>query len=338
MTNRSRGAIISVAVLVGMSCGCGGARESSAKLPVRLVMSSQVYAQMPVILAPALGYYDDESLDVQIENIQSNTKAVHALVGGSADVSTGSLGQVLSVASEGHDVKAFTTILLGSQAVLVVGPDSATKVRSVQDLRGAIVGVAAYGGPSQQTANWILSRHGLSPSDVTIVPIGTMATAVAAVEHSKVAAAFMNEVEYLMLQKRGVNVHLLVDLRGRENTKRIYGMEEYPTTVLMAKERWLREHSETARRLARAINRTMQWMHQQSPATVLDKIPARYRGDRDIDLAAVSTVLPMFSKTGITPAEGVEAVKRVLSISVESLRTGSLDLSKTYTNEFVAGR
>jgi len=106
----------------------------------------------------------------------------------------------------------------------------------------------------------------------------------------------------------------------------------------MAKERWLREHSETARRLARAINRTMQWMHQQSPATVLDKIPARYRGDRDIDLAAVSTVLPMFSKTGITPAEGVEAVKRVLSISVESVRAGNLDLSKTYTNEFVAGR
>ena len=165
-----------------------------------------------------------------------------------------------------------------------------------------------------------------------------MVTAVAAVEHSKVAAAFLNEVEYLMLQKRGVNVHVLVDLRGRENTKRIYGAEEYPTAVLMAKERWLREHSETARRLARAINRTMQWMHQQSPATVLDKIPARYRGDRDIDLAAVSTVLPMFSKTGITPAEGVEAVKRVLSISVESLRTGNLDLSKTYTNEFVAGR
>src|SRR5678815_1079016 len=126
---------------------------------------------------------------------------------------------------------------------------------------------------------------------MTIVSIGTMATAVAAVEHSKVAAAFMNEVEYLMLQKRGVNVHVLVDLRGRENTKRIYGVEEYPTSVLMAKERWLREHSDTARRLARAINRTMQWMHQQSPATVLDKIPAQYRGDRDIDLAAVSTVL-----------------------------------------------
>jgi NitT/TauT family transport system substrate-binding protein len=228
-------------------------------------------------------------------------------------------------------------MLLGAQNVLVVGPDSAKKVRSVQDLRGAIVGVAAYGGPSQHTANWILSRHGLSPSDVTIVPIGTMATAVAAVEHSKVAAAFMNEVEYLMLQKRGVNVHVLVDLRGRENSKRIHGMED-PTTVLMAKERWLREHSETARSdlLARSTGRCSGCTSgRQRPCST------RYPHDIAVTGTSISQRYRLFcpcSRKTITPAEGVEAVKRVLSISVESLRTGNLDLSKTYTNEFVAGR
>jgi NitT/TauT family transport system substrate-binding protein len=148
-------------------------------------MSSNIFGAMPVILAPALGYYDDEGLDIQIENIQSNTKAVHALVGGSADVSTGTLGQVLSVASEGRDVKAFINMLVGTQIVMVTGPDTSAKIRSVQDLRGTTVGVAGLGGPQNQSLNWILSRHGLSPSDVTIVGIGTLATAVAAVETAR---------------------------------------------------------------------------------------------------------------------------------------------------------
>jgi NitT/TauT family transport system substrate-binding protein len=183
--------------------------------------------------------------------------------------------------------------------------------------------------------NWLLTRNGLSPSDVTIVTIGTLATAVAAVEHDKVESAVLNEAEYLMLRKRGIDPPILVDLRGRENMKRVYGMEDYPNVVLMATGSWLRDHAEAARRLTRAINKTVQWMHQQSPANVVKALPARYRGDWDIDLAAISTVLPMYSTSGEMTAEGAEAVKRVVSVSIESVRGGNLDLSKTYTNEFL---
>src|SRR5581483_2361767 len=71
---RWRAVILLIASLASVSNGCG-ARNKSAKTPVHLVMSSQVYSQTPVILAQALGYFEAESLTVRIENIQSNSKA-----------------------------------------------------------------------------------------------------------------------------------------------------------------------------------------------------------------------------------------------------------------------
>jgi NitT/TauT family transport system substrate-binding protein len=298
-------------------------------------MSSQVYTLMPLILAQSLGYYDGEGLAVHIENIQSNTNAVHALVGGSADVSSGTLSQVLSLAAAGADFKAFATMMVQSQLVLVATPGWAKTITSVRDLRGAPVGAGGLGGPTNIALNWLLSQNGLTPSDVTVVNIGTLATAVAAVERRTVAAALLNDVEYLMLRKRGIDPQVLVDTRGRENTRRWFGVETYPGGVLIATGQWLRQNPDTARRLARAIRHTMQWMHRQSPAAIIDKFPAEYRGDREIDIEVASAFLPMFSDTGIMPREGAEAVRRVVSVSTPSIRSSTFDLSKTYTNQFV---
>jgi NitT/TauT family transport system substrate-binding protein len=158
------------------------------------------------------------------------------------------------------------------------------------------------------------------------------------VERGKADAAVLNEVEYLMLKKRGFDPVVMLDVRGPENARQIFGLETYPTAVLISTGRWLREHADVARRLARAVNRTVRWMKQQSPAAVVDKMPERYRSATDIDLAAVSTLLPMFSEDGKMSEQGAAAVKRVVSVSLESVRTGRFDLKQTYTNEFVSAR
>jgi len=327
-----------VLLIASFACvlnSCGVARNKSAKIPVRLAMSSQIYTQMPAILAQSLGYYDEEGLAVHIENMQSNTRAVHALIGGSADVSTGSFTQVLSLAAEGRDVKAFMTTVVQSNEVLVASRGWAKEIRTIRDLRGAPVGVGGLGGPSNMALNWILSQSGVPPSDVTLVNIGTLATAVAAVERRKVAAAILNDVEYVMLRKRGLDPVLLADVRGRENTKHWFGVEDYPISVLIATGQWLRTNPDTARRLARAMKRSLQWMHSQSPASVVDNFPPQYRGDREVDIEVTSALLPMYSDTGRMSRDGAEAIRRVTSVSAPALRSDTFDLSKTYTNDFV---
>jgi hypothetical protein len=48
--------------------------------------------------------------------------------------------------------------------------------------------------------------------------------------------------------------------------------------------------------------------------------------------------MPMFSPDGTMDLKGAEAVKTLLAGSMEKVRAADIDLSKTYTNEFIHGR
>ena len=45
--------------------------------------------------------------------------------------------------------------------------------------------------------------------------------------------------------------------------------------------------------------------------------------------------MPMFSPDGVMAADGAETVRTLLAGSMEKVRTAKIDVSKTYTNEFV---
>jgi len=46
----------------------------------------------------------------------------------------------------------------------------------------------------------------------------------------------------------------------------------------------------------------------------------------------------MFSPNGMMDADGPRAVRTLLSESMDKVRGATIDLSKTYTNEFINGR
>jgi hypothetical protein len=48
--------------------------------------------------------------------------------------------------------------------------------------------------------------------------------------------------------------------------------------------------------------------------------------------------MPMFSPDGAMDADGAEIAHTLLAGSMETVRTATIDVSKTYTNEFIRGR
>jgi NitT/TauT family transport system substrate-binding protein len=48
--------------------------------------------------------------------------------------------------------------------------------------------------------------------------------------------------------------------------------------------------------------------------------------------------MPMFSPDGMMAADGADAVRALLAGSMEKVRGATIDVAKTYTNEFVHGR
>jgi NitT/TauT family transport system substrate-binding protein len=234
---------------------------------------------------------------------------------------------------------AFVTVLRFPGMVILTSPQSASQVTRVDDLKGRIVGVSSAGSSSHMLLTYLLRRHGVAASAVSVTAIGTAATAVAAMEHGKVDAAVMADPSFTMVARRNPGIRVLADLRTAAGVKEAFGTDTYPSSVLYSKGEWLRGTRDVVERLARAITRTLSWMHTHTPQEIAEKMPKPFRGEGDaLYVDALTASMPMFSPDGVMTAEGAEAVRALLAGSLEKVRTATIDLSKTYTNEFIHER
>jgi NitT/TauT family transport system substrate-binding protein len=82
--------------------------------------------------------------------------------------------------------------------------------------------------------------------------------------------------------------------------------------------------------------RTLHWTREHSAEEVRARLPKFRTDDKDADLETLRDLTSSLSPDGRMPVGGAEAVYKVVSASYEQLRTAKIDLSQTYTNEFVA--
>ena len=305
---------------------------------VRLAVGGQnqmVY--LPTTLAQELGFYKEEGLDVELQDHAGGSKALQALIGGSADVVSGFYDHTIQMAAEGRSLVAFVNMIRFPGLVLVTAPQS--QVTRIEDLKGRVAGVTAAGSSSQMLLTYLLQRHSVPPDAVSITAIGSAATAIAAVEHGRVDAGMLADPALTILVRRTPGTRILADLRTSAGVREAVDADAYPASVLYAQHEWLRSHAETTRRLASAIVRTLQWMHTHTPREIADRTPKSFRGeDEALYVEAVKSSMAMFSPDGVMDAAGAAAVHKLLAQSMDKVRAAQIDLSKTYTNEWVRPR
>src|SRR6516164_7261260 len=61
---------------------------------------------IPIYLAAALGFFRDEGLNVALQDLASTSKAIEALLGGSADAVTGGYDATIQMGLEGRFIEA----------------------------------------------------------------------------------------------------------------------------------------------------------------------------------------------------------------------------------------
>jgi NitT/TauT family transport system substrate-binding protein len=294
---------------------------------------------LPTTLAQELGFYKEEGLDVELQDFQGGAKALQALVGGSADVVSGFYDHTIQMAAEGREFVAFVTMLRYPGLVLATSPQAAASINKIEDLKGRVAGVTTAGSSSQMFLTFLLTRHGVPVDSVSVTAIGSAATAIAAIEHGKIDAGWMADPSFTFVKERNPNVKVLADLRTGAGVREAFGADVYPSSVLYSSGDWIRAHRETAGRLARAIQKTLRWMHEHTPAEVGARTPKPLRGEDDaLYVEALKNSMAMFSTDGRMAPEGAAAVKTLLAESMEKVRNATIDLPKTYTNELVDGR
>jgi NitT/TauT family transport system substrate-binding protein len=329
-----------VAAFAVLACTACGPREQGGAPTVRLAVGGQnqmVY--LPTTLAQELGFYKEEGLHVELQDHAGGAKSLQALVGGSADVVSGFYDHTIQMAAEGRELVAFVTMLRFPGLVLVTSPDAAATVTTIADLKGKIAGVTTAGSSSQMLLTYMLQRHAVPVDSVSISAIGSAATAIAAVERGKVHAGMVADPAFTLITTRNPSVRVLADLRTAAGVKEALGASAYPASVLYAPRQWIDANRDTVQQLARAMTRTLRWMHEHTPDEIAGRAPKSFRGeDEALYVQAIRNSLPMFSPDGVMDAEGPPAVRSLLEGSMEKVRAATIDLSKTYTNEFIDGR
>ncbi len=314
-----------------IGCLFWGCSSTQRHEPIRIAIGGQAQLiYLAATMAQELGYYKSEGLTVELLDFPGGQKSLEALLGGSTDVVCGFYDHTIEMAAKGHPIESFVTILRYPGLVA-----ASPKFARIEDLRGKVVGVSAAGSSTQMFLNYLLATHGMKPEDVSVASIGMSATAVAAVSHGKVDAAIMTDPALAIVARQIPDLHILADARTGEGVRKVFGVDIYPSAVLYSTPDWLAAHPGEARRLARAITKTLEWMRTKRPEEIREKMPAAFRSeDAATDIQSLRFMQAMLSPDGRLTPESAAAVQKVLSVSLPEVR--SADLSKTYTNEFVA--
>lgn len=294
--------------------------------PVRLAVggrSQMVY--LPVALAEARG---ELGPGVEVLDFPGGSKALEALLAGSADVVAGFYDHTLQMAAQGKRVTAFVAMLERPAVALVVSPNARQPVRTIADLQGRLVGVTAPGSSSHLILQALLRRNGLKADAVSVTGIGATSSALAAARNGIVDAAVLLEPALSMLERQGGMV-VLADTRTEEGLRAALGVERYTASVLYARDEWLREHPKEAARLAQAIARTLGWMQKAQGAEVLELVPGTLKGPDDgAFVKAFEGLRGGFSADGRFTEAGVEGARKVMALPAAP--------APTFTNDYLA--
>ncbi len=99
---------------------------------------------------------------------------------------------------------------------------------------------------------------------------------------------------------------------------------------------WVEAHKDTVQRLVNAFVKTMHFIATHTADEIAEEMPGDfYVGDRAMYVKALADGKAMFTPDGRMPKDGPETVLKVLSEIKANVRDKTIDLSKTYTMEFV---
>lgn len=297
------------------------------------VGGKNLFYYLPLTIAEQLGYFKAEGLDVTIVDFAGGSRALQAVVGGSADVVSGAFEHTVNMQAKGQPMRAFVLQGQAPQIVLGVNPKTLPGFKTVADLRGKKVGVTAPGSSTHIMLNFVLAKAGLKPSDVSVIGVGASNGAVAAMRAGQIDA-ISNLDPVITLLRRSGDLQVVVDTRKPAEAEQVFG-GPMPAGCLYAPAAFVDKHPATVQALTNAMVRANKWIQQAGPGDIIKVVPESYLlGDRAVYIDGFLAAKPALSPDGLIPPKGPETALRALASVDDKLASAKLDLAATYTNAF----
>ena len=256
----------------------------------------------PFYASVALDAYAAEGIDVRLETSSDPETTANALLTGEADVSWGGPMRVLDTHEKDPDcgLVAFAEVVT-RDPFFVIGREPKPNFQMADLMKARTATVSEVPTP------WLclqddIRRAGLNPDDADRVTDQTMAENEAALRAGNIDAIQVFQPYAEQLVRDGVG-HIWYAAADR-------GPCSY--TALYALWETLQTKPDTALAMARGIQRTLNWLHAQPPATVAATV-AEYFPDLDPNVltACIARYIALgaYGKTPVLPRAGFERLR-----------------------------
>lgn len=287
---------------------------------------------LPAMLTQRLGYFKDAGVDVTLYNEGAGVEAEDEMLAGRVDGVVGFYDHSIDLQSKGKIVEAVIILDRVPGEALVVSNRSG--ITSLAGLKGKRIGVTGLGSSTNFLANFLVTKGGGGPGGYSAIPVGAGNTLIAAMQQDRIDAAVTTEPTVSRLKKMNLAT-VLVEMRTAAGTRASLG-GTYPAACLYMRADFVASHKDAVQRVVTAFVRTLKYLQIHRAPEVAAQMPEDYYvGDKPLYLAALGASMGMFNPTGAMPTDGPPTVLKVLSTFNKELDPKKIDLSKTYTDEFV---
>ena len=293
----------------------------------------QIY--MPAKLAEQLGYFKEQGLNVELLTVPSGADAANELLVGAVQGVVGFYDHTLDLQAKGKIVESVVQFSQAPGEVELVSSRVADKIKTPADFKGKTLGVTGLGSSTHFLSQYLAASNGVNPTQVSYLGVGAGTTFIAAMKQGRIDAGMTTEPTVSRMLKTG-DAKLLVDMRIPETTRKALG-GLYPASCLYMQTTWVNSHKDEVQKLANALVKTLKYIHDHNAEEIAAKMPADYyAGDQALYVKALADGKAMFTADGRMPESGPPTVLKILSAFNKNVQGKNIDLSKTYTTEFVS--
>ncbi|TCZ74711.1 ABC transporter substrate-binding protein [Paenibacillus albiflavus] len=289
---------------------------------------------MPAKLTENLGYFAEEGLEVILTSQASGVNAEQALIAGEVQGVVGFYDHTIDMQAKGKMLQEVVQFAKNPGARIMVSNKKKDEIKGLADLKGRNIGITSSGASSHFLVNYLVTKGGNSTKDYVPLAVGAGATLIAAMEQGQVDVAWATQPTTALLEQKGI-ASTFIDLESQDGAKEALG-GSYPASSLYMNADYVKANPEVVQCLANAFVKTLKFMSTHTAEEIADKLPKEYyAGDKDMYVKSLQSSLAMFTSDGKMPEGGPEKVLEVLTLFTPTLKDAKIDLSKTYTNEFV---
>jgi NitT/TauT family transport system substrate-binding protein len=295
-------------------------------------IEKQIY--LPAKLAERLGYFKEQGLTVELLTEPAGVNAEDVLLAGVVQGVVGFYDHTIELQARGKAVQSVVQFSLAPGEVELVSSKTGDQIASPADFKGKKLGVTGLGSSTHFLTQYLAVSSGVRISEISVVPVGAGDKFIAAMRNGTVDAGMTTEPTASRMLKTG-EARMLVDLRSPEATVRALG-GVYPSACLYMQTKWVNTHKAIVQKLTNAFVKTLHYIETHGAEQIAAHMPAEYyAGDRDLYVQALAHGKAMFTADGRMPPSGPLTVLKVLSAFDKNVQGKGIDLSQTYTTEFV---